>query len=336
MARSVGMLDPETFHSVMGTAAVVLENHAAGLDGLEADLDPVTGDATGPRGALGAGSDLAATLASAVAASAHCHDFSSMGAAMCDAARAAAHGRSGRALARYLDGLAEVIANADRIDANRFALGLEAAAERLAPADDGSHPGGFTAVANAAADEALKSVDRGLDLAGTVIAAAEAGVEELERGPQLDSRLAERGTVDGSAAGLLLVLDVFASVLTDEPLPEPPVESGEATDPVHDGNRRGEADRHAATAPSAALRYEVSCEVLPDLEGVEPAADLEAELASAADLEVFEAGGPRWRVSLVTSTPGRSVEVLAAAGRLRELHIGLRSGSVASDPLPTP
>ena len=69
--------------------------------------------------------------------------------AMVSGADGAASGRAGRSMARLLGGLGEVFAKADRIDAHRFALGLEAGAERLAPGDDGRHPGGFTAVANA-------------------------------------------------------------------------------------------------------------------------------------------------------------------------------------------
>ncbi|MCO5320910.1 MAG: hypothetical protein M9922_05900 [Microthrixaceae bacterium] len=308
MASTVGALDPQAYLSAMTSAAAVLEDHATGLDQLDRPPEPDTVEHPTTRPS-GPGSDMSVTLTAAVDAARSCRDFASMCSAMASGADGAASGRAGRSMARLLGGLGEVFANADRIDAHRFALGLEAGAERLAPGDDGRHPGGFTAVANAIADASLTAADRGLDLAGTVIAAAGAGVEELERGPALDARLAERGTVDASAAGLLLVLDVLASVLTGEPLPEPPVE-GPA---VEDGH----------TSEATAVHYRVSCELLPEDSGVEAAADLEAQLGALADLDRFEAGPERWIIRLETTSPGSTVECLAAAGRLRELHIAV-------------
>src|SRR5690606_29830814 len=103
-----------------------------------------------------------------------------------------------------------------RMDAERFALGLELAAERLAPADDGAHAGGLPAVVAAAADGALAALDAGAQLADVVIAAADDGLRELEAGPLSNPALVERGVVDASAAGFLLLLDALASVLTGE------------------------------------------------------------------------------------------------------------------------
>lgn len=328
MALLVATLDPLAYLSAMTSAAAVLEDHATGLDHLALDGDPLAAGTDPPRG-VGAGSDIATTLTAAVSAAGSCGDFATMCSAMSSAAQDAAHGRPGRSMARFLDGLTEVFRNTERIDAQRFALGLEAAAERLAPGDDGRHPGGFAAVANAAADAALDAADRGLDLAATVIAAAGSGVEELERGPALDARLAERGSVDGSAAGLLLVLDSLASVLTDEPLPEPPPvpSAADATLAEHGttGVTREAGEMHR-------FSFGISCEVLPEDPGIEGASVLEHQLSSMSEIRRFEREPRQWIVEVVATNPGPVVELLAASGSLREVRIVLHP--LGGDPEP--
>lgn len=329
MAPTVEVLDPKTYISAVAAAATVLEAHAGALDLLDHGAAPVPGGSfEGAAGSAsdaleslipeGTGSDLAATLSAAATAAGRCSDFASACDAMTGAAAVAARGRGGRALAAFLSGLGEVFANADRIDAARFALGMEAAAERLAPRDDGRHPGGFAAVANVAADAALDSADRGSELGEAILAAASAGIEELERGPVLDARLASKGTVDSSAAGLLLVLDALASVVTGEPLPEPP-----------------EAGVGGALVDSAGTttRYEVECQLLVDDPGVEAEADLEVGLAGLCDsYRIDRLRDQGWSLAVQTALPGVAVELLAGLGAIREVRIAVK----ASDPAPTP
>lgn len=328
MAPTVEVLDPKTYISAIAAAATVLEAHAGALDLLDRGTLPVVegsieGASPSAVNALesitpdGTGADLAATLSAAAAAADRCSDFASVCDAMTGAAAVAARGRGGRALAAFLSGLGEVFANADRIDASRFALGMEAAAERLAPRDDGRHPGGFAAVANVAADAALDSVDRGSELGEAMLAAASAGIEELERGPVLDARLASRGTVDSSAAGLLLVLDALASVVTGEPLPEPP--------------EAGIGDASVGTVTTT--RYEVECQLLADDPGVESEADLEVDLAGLCDsYRIDRLRDQGWSLVVQTASPGVVVELLAGLGVIREVRIAVRP----SDPAPAP
>lgn len=337
MASPVDVLDPATYLSAMAAAAGVLEAHAGALDLLErTDDGQVDDDASPAPGSVaeaipsgGTGSDLAATLSAAVASAEGCVDFASASAAMSSAAAATAVGRGGRSLASFLAGMGEVIANADRIDGTRFALGLEAGAERLAPRDDGRHPGGFASVANAAADAALDSADRGSDLGEAMLAAAGSGIEELERGPVLDATLAARGTVDSAAAGLLLMLDALASVVTGEPLPEPP-------DAVVDASAMGSIGRSAAVSGFEIARYEVACELLAHDPGVECEADLEVRLAELCDTHHLERmAGLGWSLEVVTASPGAVVETVAALGRMREVRVavlGPEPGIVAGEP----
>ncbi|MCB1270239.1 MAG: DAK2 domain-containing protein, partial [Microthrixaceae bacterium] len=200
MARTSEALDPVGYTAAVSAAATVLGAHAVGLDGLGVTPDPGGGGeppdpaahGTGPGAAQpGSGSDLAATLEAAAASAEGRGSFAEVGSSMARAATSAASGPAGAGLAAFLAGMSEALANADRLDGPRFALCLEAGAERLAPRDDGRHPGGFVAVASAAADAALDAADRGSSLGETVLAAANAGIEELEKGPVLDPRLAE-------------------------------------------------------------------------------------------------------------------------------------------------
>ncbi|MCZ7629851.1 MAG: hypothetical protein M5U19_12730 [Microthrixaceae bacterium] len=282
----------------------------------------------------GTGSDLAATLSAAVASADGCGDFASASDAMSRGAAAAAVGRGGRSLANFLAGMGEALANADRIDGTRFALGLEAGAERLAPRDDGRHPGGFASVASAAADAALDSVDRGSDLGEAILAAAGAGIEELERGPVLDATLAERGTVDSAAAGLLLVLDALAGVVTGEPLPEPPgvsVDSIAARRTVHDA-----APTDFEGTPYGPVRYEVGCELIADDHGIEAEAELEVRLTELCDHHHLERmPGIGWSLEVITASAGPVVETLAGFGRMREVRVELQrsgAGSASREP----
>lgn len=274
----------------------VLADHAAALDRLQ-----------GEHGS--AGSDLAATVdaasRAAAAASPSLGLTGVLDAAATGAGDAAQHA-AGRGMATVLAGLAESARNADRLDSERFALGLELAAERLAPADDGSHAGCLPAVVASSADAALAALDAGADLADMVIAAADEGLVELESGPRANPVLVERGVVDAPAAGFLLVLDVLASVLTGEPLPAPPLDPIEA--PGTDGSEPG--------------RYRVSCSVEPaEGCGLESANWLESVWFELGELERFDPSGASWAMSLVTGDPGRAIEALCDVGRPRGLRV---------------
>ncbi|MFZ4516841.1 MAG: hypothetical protein ACOYOP_00510 [Microthrixaceae bacterium] len=297
-----GSLRAAELVAAVGVAAEVLADHAAALDELhhgDAAGEPAEGAPPGP------GSDLAATLAGAAAAAAGLSDFSSVSGALVRGAEGAAVGRAGRSLTRFLGGGAEVLRNADVLDAGRVALVLEAGAEALAAGDDGRHPGGMAAVAAAAADGALAAADAGAALADVLIDAADAGLGELERGAEVDEVLADRGVVDASAAGFLLLLDVLASVVTGEPLPAPPM------------------DRPIETAGTA-HRYEVRCSVVPHRSGdVEGAAELEATWYELGELVEFRRDAEPWRVAVITPLPGAAVEAVLGIGRPVDLRIAL-------------
>lgn len=285
----------------------VVDDHAAALDRLgrdDRDVDDAEPgqDAEAGQDAPGAGGELAALLAGVVARVGSGADMGRIVDAL-DGVAVSDAGGSGA----VLRGLAEGLRNADELDAGRLAIGLEVAAELLEQHDPGAGPGGLVAVVAAAADGALAAVDEGGSLADAILAAVDDGFAELERGPLDDPHLAERGVVDATAAGVLLVLDALASVVTGEPLPEAP--------------------REPPRPPAAAVaRFTVSCELHPNQGGVEAASWLTGALAELGELRRFDHGAVPWRCEVETALPGAVVETLLEVGRPRELRIDLLAG----------
>jgi hypothetical protein len=328
-------LDVAGVRTALRAAAEVVSEHRTALDRLElagtgreemtadelvaetaALAGELSGDASGgfepdrvpaPDAGVLAGADLEVTLGATAGALEDVTTFAEVAAVLDRVPSTAAAGQVGESVALLLAGLAESLRNADVLDAGRLAIGLEIGAERLAERDQGVRPGRLAAVVAAAADAALAAVDDGADLAETIISAADDGLAELECGPRVDPLLAERGVVDAGAAGVLLLLDVLASVVTGEPLPAAPAETAPA--PVG--------------AASGVERYRVACRVEPyDGNGLESANWLESTWHEMGELEQFHRGDT-WQVSLVTVVPGAAIEAIHDVGRPRELHIAV-------------
>ena len=293
-------LTASQWHEALDAAAGVVTDHAVALDALDG---------------RGVGSAMASTLGAAVSAVDRPSDFTTVSAEMASAARQAAVSPAGRQMALMVEGLGESLRNADSVSAERFALALESAAELVAGsgASKSPKPGRVEAVVARAAEGALATSDRGAGLTETVLAAASAGIEELEQGPLVDPVLAERGTVDPGGACVLLVLDALASVVAGEPLPQPPQHA--QLPALHDTGSPSE--------DTDSLRYSVSCLLTPDDPGPEVAASLEVELSELGHLDAFDFSGGTWKVALATPLPGAAVEALVDVGRPRELHIAV-------------
>ncbi len=316
-------LDAAGVLEALRAAASTLEDHRAALDlldlgdewsGMDRDVPSVDGGdselMTGPSG-RGAGSELAAVLRAAADASQGCSSLGQLADVLAGVPEGDRAGDAATAMGAVLAGIGESLRNADEMDATRFAIGLELAAERLTAQDDGSHAGCFPAVLGAAADAALGAVDTGVGLADTIIAAADEGLAELESGPQANPDLVERGVVDAAAAGFVLVLDVLAGVVTGEPLPSPPAE------PV-------------ASPGRSSHRYVVRCRIEPhDGNGLEAANWLESTWHELGELVHFDGAGSSWRAEVLTVVPGAAVEAIFDVGRPRELHIGITEASEA-------
>jgi len=302
------------------SVAAVLADHAGALDALQADDDAEFEELSSPaqpseQGAAAsafasrtplAGTDLAVTFGAAVTSAEGSTDMAHLFEALRRGALTGATGPAGQTLANLLAGLAEVLCNLDYLDGAGLALGLEVAAERLAPSDGGKRAGSMPAVVAASALAALRAVDDGADLADVVILAADEGLAELETGPRSNPDLVERGVVDAGAAGFLLILDTLASVLTGEPLPAPP--SG------------------TPALVSGGQKFLVRCEVIAHAGcGIESANWLETAWHELGSLRFFDGIGPIWKAELLTTLPGEAVEAIFEVGRPKNLHIGLKS-----------
>ncbi len=318
MARVVPMasrsqLTSSELAEALAAAAAVVGDHAIALDRLTAvhqwgdgdEWSDGEGAAEEHEVADGPGRCLARTLDGAAVSTGGAAGMSGVCAAMERGARGVPAPSD---VVEFLAGLAEALRNADHLDAERVAIGLEIAAERLADGDDGAHAGCLPAVVAAAAAGALESLDTGADLGEVLIAAADEGLVELESGPLNNPELAELGVVDATAAGFLLVLDVFASFVTGEPMPEPP-----SVGPA---------------ASSDGRRYEVRCRIRPhDGCGIESANWLESTWYELGELVEFDGIGVPWRAGLVTASPGAAVEAIFEVGRPHDLHIGLATSA---------
>lgn len=294
----------------------VVEDHAPALDRLD------RGDAEADRsGVVAAGSDLAATLTAACARADGRRDLASLGSELAQGASEGARGRTGRRVAAWFSGAAEVLRTYDRLDGPTLALVLEAGAEKLTEGADAVRPGCLASVTAAAADAALVAGDSGATLPEVLIAAADAGLAELERGPVDDERLASRGTVDAGAAGFLLVLDSLAASVTGEPLPTPPPE-----------------EPHPARV-DAVREFVVSGWVEPEEDcGPDEALHLRSVWEELGHVERFEQEPRRWPFRLRTPRPGAALESLCDVGRPRELFVDvvddgadLSTGSTSTD-----
>jgi len=315
----VTRLGPTELAELVRCSARVVEDHAPALDVL-ADA-PVETVSSGPDSSPAAGESADATFSDAGTTSGVGTELAvslgdlagrlegasdlAVAAAVLEATRPAGGHRGFDAVVRALGA---ALRNADVVDAERLAIGLELAGEALAPADDGAHPGGFAAVVAATAAGALGSLDRGGALLDVLVAAADDGLEELERGPVLDPELAERGTVDAAAAGYLLFIDTAAAWVAGDPLPTPPAEAA------------------GWIAPSAGggTRFTLACTVEPHGDDHLEAADwLESAWHELGDILRFDRRAAQWDVEVVTSLPGAAIEALCEVGRPRELRVAL-------------
>lgn len=286
------------------------------VEGSNRTEDDVDADSTARRQVAGSdsgpgpGTDMAVTLSGACDAATGAAHFPDLCRGLSDGAHAAARTDVGAQLAGFLGGAGDALRNADRVEGTRLALALEAGAERVTEGDDGAHPGSLLAVMSAAADGALDASDAGSDLVEVLVSAAEAGLVELEQGPVADAKLSESGTVDGAAAGFLLVLDSLAAFVSGDPLPEPP-----------------RLDPQPAPTPSAGSpRFDVRGRITPPDPGVELAADLEVVIHELSERSSLERAGGQWIVDATTTLPGAVVEAMSGAGRLSEMHVGLAPG----------
>jgi fatty acid kinase len=276
------------------------------------------------------------------------------GAAPAEVWRAAAQGallgacgNSGIIVSQLLRGLADVCAAESRCDGEVVARALAHAAASARAAVSRPAEGTVLTVADAAAlagagaaSGAIAVTGGQRGLAAVVTAAAAAAREALARtSDQLDV-LAACGVVDAGAAGLCVVLDALAAVITGVrpevfEVPGAPAAAGPRSAGPRPGAARsapGGAPASAAPGPAPSGGYEVT--YLLDAPA-EPVGLLRERLDQLGDSLVIVGGEGLWNVHVHVADAGAAIEEGLRAGRPRRITVtwlGLAEGTGPDGP----
>jgi DAK2 domain fusion protein YloV len=233
-------------------------------------------------------------------------------------------GNSGIIVSQLLRGLADVCAAEPRCDGAVLARALTHAAAAARAAVSRPAEGTVLTAADAAARAAERAVgtvgavDTG-GLAAAVTAAAGAAREALAGTREQLDVLAARGVVDAGAAGLCVVLDALAVVVTGDrpgafevPAPRP-------------------APAAAAGAPAPAEPASSGYEVTYLLEApAGPVGELRERLDSLGDSLVIVGGDGLWNVHVHVADAGAAIEEGLRAGRPRRITVTWLGPAAAS------
>lgn len=232
-------------------------------------------------------------------------------------------GNSGIIVSQLLRGLADVCAAEPRCDGEVVARALAHAAASARAAVSRPAEGTVLTVADAAAlagsgaaSGAIAATGGQRGLAAVVTAAAAAAREALARTSEQLDVLAARGVVDAGAAGLCVLLDALAAVITGarpEVFEVPAAPAAGSARPVP----------HAAPAPAApGLASSGGYEVTYLLEApTEPVGLLRERLDLLGDSLVIVGGEDLWNVHVHVADAGAAIEEGLRAGRPRRITV---------------
>jgi hypothetical protein len=206
--------------------------------------------------------------------------------------------------------VADVVRNADAIDAERLALALEAGCEAF------STDSVVAQVCAAAAASSLSLADSGAPLVDTLIAGAEAGLDALEA----HAAAGESG-VDPASAVLLVWIDALVAFVAGED-PEVPAwefDDSEGDNDLADGRYRV-ALRLVSGDDAAAERLGVLWRSVGD--AVEISAAVEPEEVSSS----VPPSGRTWRAVVWTDDIGGAIELALQCGTPSQIVVTDRDG----------
>lgn len=262
------------------------------------------------------GTNMAATLAEAVAACSPVGHAGQMQDALAGAALAVSRGNSGIILAQFLGGLAAGLSDAERVDARTLAAaaGPAVASARSAVA---APVEGTVLTVMAAWAEVLAAAcadapppESHPDLAMALSRAREAAAAALARTPSQLAALADAGVVDAGADGFVCLIDGFVAALATSPDAD-----GALADP--DARALPElrhGDHHPSRLPAPpALRW--CTEILLEDTRASPE-QVRGLLADLGDSVIAAGRAPRLKVHLHTNEPQVAAARLRAHGRL--------------------
>jgi fatty acid kinase len=252
------------------------------------------------------GTNMALTLESVVAELDGASTMAAVAKAMSHGSLMGARGNSGVILSQVLRGMADTVADEERVGATAVAKALEAASAAAYSAVMRPVEGTILTVVKAAAEGAATANGGGLVvvLDNALASAATA----LENTPEQLPVLKEAGVVDAGGAGFLLFLDAMLHVADGRALPEAPEPSALAMPPL--------SELHAGDISD--LRYEVMY-LLEAPDGLMPA--FKDVWAGIGDSIVVVGGDGLWNCHIHTDDIGAAVEAALDAGRPRNIRI---------------
>ncbi len=215
---------------------------------------------------------------------------------------------AGARLVAWWHGFAEACRNLDFIGPVQLGIALELAAEYASEVKPGSAHCVESTMQRAAA-AALAEADKGGDLAATILAAADAGLDDMEGFAQADPQLSEAGVVDATTASWLVLLESFVSRICGEDETQPAYE-------FEDPDAEEERSEHLFH-----LRLEIAApqaEIHTIERGWRALGDFIEVVAVDPDANV-----PQWRLSLCTDHVGPAIEMVLRAGRPHTVEVGL-------------
>jgi len=313
------VLDGDTVRRWCRLSADALSQTRAAIDALNVFPVPDADTGTNLHITLMSAADAAESLPPGAAAAEVWH-------AAAQGALLGACGNSGIIVSQLLRGLADVCASESRCDGEVVARALAHAAASARAAVNRPAEGTVLTVADAAARagsgaaSGANAEDGGQrGLAAVVTAAAAAARESLARTTEQLDVLAARGVVDAGAAGLCVLLDALAAVITGV---RPEVFEVPAAPAVT-------ARAHAAPAAVSSYGYEVTYLLEAP---AEPVGLLRERLDLLGDSLVIVGGEDLWNVHVHVADAGAAIEEGLRAGRPRRITVTWLGGSESTGP----
>jgi DAK2 domain fusion protein YloV len=250
------------------------------------------------------GTNLTLTVRAAVAQlqTTTSRDLATLASELTRAALMGARGNSGVIFSQILRGFAEVVAQAEQLDARTLARAFRGASDAAYEAVTKPVEGTMLTVIREMAEEAEAHVEgTSRDLLAAVV---RRGADAVERTPELLDVLRNAGVVDAGGAGLLEIVRGIAAALAGEPIPEAPAEEELSVEAVHQELSK--------------FRY---CTVfVVEGMGLEREA-LQAKLEPLGDSLLVVGDATAVKVHVHTDDPGAALALGTAVGTLEQVEI---------------
>ncbi|MDT3700287.1 MAG: DAK2 domain-containing protein [Thermincola sp.] len=256
------------------------------------------------------GTNMYLTFASAVEEAARAGNPSSVGLVVEAAARGSlmgARGNSGVILSQLLRGFAQELKNSEQMNNITFAQALEEGVKVAFKAIMKPVEGTILTVAREAAKTALKTANRGSNMAGLLKNTCDVAEETLRNTPKMLPALANAGVVDAGGMGWLVILRGFQTAV-----------SGEGAEEIHNSvDIVINQDREIVEAFN--IQYPYCTELLVNTtDGI---GDLRSSLEQLGDSLMIAESGSLTRVHVHSAHPGQVIESCLRYGSLKDVKV---------------